>query len=64
MLAVRPVVGAAGCRLRSPTSRTQATVCGSVELLRFREVADLDDWAAGWGLTISVLRRSEVLGCH
>jgi integrase len=32
------------------------------ELLRFRAVADQDDWAAAWRLTLCGLRRSEVLG--
>jgi hypothetical protein len=32
------------------------------DMLRFREVADQDEWAAGWRLTLSGLRRSEVLG--
>lgn len=32
------------------------------DLLAFRAVADEDDWAAGWRLTLSGLRRSEVLG--
>jgi integrase len=32
------------------------------ELLAFREVADRDEWAAGWRLTLCGLRRSEVLG--
>jgi integrase len=32
------------------------------DLLRFREAADRDEWAAGWRLTLSGLRRSEVLG--
>lgn len=32
------------------------------ELLAFREVADRDPWAAAWRLTLSGMRRSEVLG--
>ncbi len=32
------------------------------ELLQFRAVADLDEWAAAWRLTLCGLRRSEVLG--
>jgi integrase len=32
------------------------------ELIRFREVADQDEWAAAWRLTLCGLRRSEVLG--
>lgn len=34
------------------------------DLLTFRAEADADDWAAGWRLTLSGLRRSEVLGLH
>jgi Phage integrase, N-terminal SAM-like domain len=33
------------------------------ELLRFRSVADQDDWAACWRLTMCGLRRSEIMGC-
>jgi integrase len=32
------------------------------ELLQFRAVADQDEWAAAWRLTLCGLRRSEVLG--
>jgi integrase len=32
------------------------------ELFKFREIADADEWAAGWRLTLCGLRRSEVLG--
>jgi len=32
------------------------------ELVKFREVADQDEWAAAWRLTLSGLRRSEVMG--
>ena len=32
------------------------------ELVRFRAVADQDEWAAAWRLTLYGLRRSEVLG--
>ena len=32
------------------------------ELLQFRAVADQDEWAAAWPLTLCGLRRSEVLG--
>jgi integrase len=32
------------------------------ELIQFRAVADQDEWAAAWRLTLSGLRRSEVLG--
>jgi integrase len=32
------------------------------ELIKFRAVADQDEWAAAWRLTLCGLRRSEVLG--
>jgi integrase len=32
------------------------------ELFKFREIADADEWSAGWRLTLCGLRRSEVLG--
>ena len=32
------------------------------ELIQFRAVADEDEWAAAWRLTLPGLRRSEVLG--
>lgn len=32
------------------------------ELIKFRAVADQDDWAAAWRLTLCGLRRSEVMG--
>jgi integrase len=32
------------------------------ELVKFRAIADTDDWAAAWRLTLCGLRRSEVLG--
>ena len=32
------------------------------DLLRFRQTADLDPWAGAWRLTLSGLRRSEVMG--
>jgi integrase len=35
---------------------------GPWELIKFREVADADDWAPAWRLTLCDLRRSEVLG--
>jgi integrase len=31
-------------------------------LIKFRALADQDEWAAGWRLTLCGLRRSEVLG--
>ena len=37
-------------------------VWGPQELVQFRTVADQDDWAAAWRLTLYGLRRSEVLG--
>lgn len=38
------------------------TVWEPSDLLTFRTKADAHDWAAGWRLTLSGLRRSEVLG--
>jgi integrase len=34
----------------------------SAQLIKFRAVADADEWAAAWRLTLCGLRRSEVLG--
>ena len=42
----------------------EAQVWEPADLLRFREAADADDWAAGWRLTLCGLRRSEVMGMH
>jgi integrase len=39
-----------------------SVVWESPELLRFRDVADLDELAAAWRLTLCGLRRSEVMG--
>ncbi|UFU06990.1 tyrosine-type recombinase/integrase [Ruania halotolerans] len=39
-----------------------AEVWTRAEFLRFRDAADVDDWAAGWRLVLCGLRRSEVLG--
>jgi integrase len=38
------------------------TVWSPAELVKFRNVSDQDEWAAGWRLTLCGLRRSEVLG--
>lgn len=40
----------------------EVQVWSPAELLRFRAVADADEWAAGWRLSLCGLRRSEVLG--
>lgn len=47
---------------RSRTDAREVVVWEPADLLIFRQVADADDWAAGWRLTLSGLRRSEVLG--
>lgn len=40
----------------------EAQLWEAADLLRFRAVADADEWAVGWRLTMCGLRRSEVLG--
>lgn len=40
----------------------EVQVWSPAELLRFRAVADADEWAAGWRLSLCGLRRPEVLG--
>lgn len=49
-------------RRRRKGDRREVTVWEPAELLAFRAVSDADPWAAGWRLTLSALRRSEVLG--
>jgi integrase len=39
-----------------------SVVWEAAELLQFRAVADQDEWAAAWRLTLCGLRRSEVMG--
>jgi integrase len=41
---------------------TAVAVWEPAELIKFRAVADQDEWAAAWRLTLCGLRRSEVLG--
>jgi len=40
----------------------EVAVWEPADLVAFRRVADADEWAAGWRLTLSGLRRSEVMG--
>ena len=49
-------------RKRHEEAETETTVWTPSELLRFRSVADAHPMAAAWRLTLSGLRRSEVLG--
>lgn len=61
MLPVNVAAGVKAPRKQHGDSR-EAQVWEPSDLLRFRETADRDEWAAGWRLTLSGLRRSEVLG--
>lgn len=61
LLAVNPAAGVKAPR-RTRADDRHVIVWEPANLLRFRAVADGDDWAAGWRLTLSGLRRSEVLG--
>lgn len=49
-------------RKRHEEAETETAVWTPDEMLRFRQVADTHEWAAAWRLTLSGLRRSEVLG--
>lgn len=61
LIAASPAVGVRAPRKQRGDTR-EIQVWEPAELLRFRAVADADDWAAGWRLSLSGLRRSEVLG--
>lgn len=61
LIATNPAAGVKAPRKQHSDSRDVA-VWSIPELLAFREHADSDEWAAGWRLTLSGLRRSEVLG--
>lgn len=61
LLAVNMADGVKAPRKRREDART-LTVWERADLLAFRQVADTDEWAAGWRLTLAGLRRSEVLG--
>jgi integrase len=61
LLAVNPAAGVKAPR-RTRADDRHVIVWEAADLLRFRAVADGDDWAAGWRLTVSGLRRSELLG--
>jgi integrase len=49
-------------RKRHEEAETETAVWSPDEMLRFRHVSDSHEWAAAWRLTLSGLRRSEVLG--
>ncbi|KAA1427871.1 site-specific integrase [Nocardioides antri] len=49
-------------RRRTKGNRNDVEVWDVEQLLTFRQVADVDPWAAAWRLTLCGLRRSEVLG--
>ncbi len=61
LLPVNVAVGVRAPRKQRGDSR-EAQTWDPSDLIRFRECADRDQWAAGWRLTLSGLRRSEVLG--
>jgi len=61
LLPVNVAVGVRAPRRQRSDARKVA-VWDVSDLLRFREAADADEWAAGWRLTLCGLRRSEVLG--
>jgi integrase len=61
LIAANPAAGVKAPRRQRVDARDVA-VWTVADMLRFREVADQDEWAAGWRLTLSGLRRSEVLG--
>jgi site-specific recombinase XerC len=61
LIAANPAVGVKAPRKQRGDTR-EVQVWEPAELLRFRAVADADDWAAGWRLSLCGLRRSEVLG--
>lgn len=63
LLATNPAEGVRAPRRKRGDRRT-TEVWEPAHLLAFRQVADSDEWAAGWRLTLSGLRRSEVLGAH
>ncbi len=60
-LATNPAEGVKAPRRRKGDRRL-AEVWEPADLLAFRQVADADPWAAAWRLTLSGMRRSEVLG--
>ncbi len=61
LIAANPAVGVKAPRKQRGDTRA-AQVWEPAELLRFRAVADADDLAVGWRLSLCGLRRSEVLG--
>jgi integrase len=63
LIPANPAAGVKAPRRQRADARDVA-VWTVADTLRFCEVADRDEWAAGWRLTLSGLRRSEVLGCR
>lgn len=61
LLQTNPAAGVKPPR-KSRTDEREVAVWEPADLLAFRRVADADAWAAGWRLTLSGLRRSEVMG--
>ena len=61
LLGRNPAEGVKAPRKRAE-DRREVAVWTPAELAQFLRVADTDPWAAGWRLTASGLRRSEVLG--
>lgn len=61
LLSVNVAAGVKAPR-RTRADERAVIVWEPADLLTFRKVADTDEWAAGWRLTLSGLRRSEVLG--
>ena len=61
LIAANPAAGVKAPRRQRVDARDVA-MWTVADMLRFREVADQDEWAAGWRLTLSGLRHSEVLG--
>ncbi|MCB0913635.1 MAG: tyrosine-type recombinase/integrase [Propionibacteriaceae bacterium] len=61
LLSSNPAAGVKPPR-KTRADEREVAVWEPADLLAFRKVADADEWAAGWRLTLSGLRRSEVMG--
>ncbi|MEZ0577297.1 tyrosine-type recombinase/integrase [Nocardioides sp. MH1] len=61
VIVANPAEGVKAPRRRKGDRRS-VSVWEPADLVAFREVADRDEWAAAWRLTLCGLRRSEVLG--
>lgn len=61
LIATNPAAGVKAPRKQRSDAR-EVVVWPIADMLALRDVADADEWAAGWRLTLSGLRRSEVLG--